>query len=167
MDTALQDHPPFAGHAPGQHRPLGAYALLTTVYALLTGTVAAWLHRSGKPVEDRVEGKDIVLVAAATNKVSRLIAKDRVTSVVRAPFTEFQDDAGPGEVEEAARGTGLRRAIGELLICPYCLGLWVSTAFMIGLIAAPRVTRWTMATFTALLGSDLLQIAYAKAEDQL
>jgi Protein of unknown function (DUF1360) len=168
MDTvALQDRRPFAGHAPDQHRPLGGYALLTTTYAVLTGAFAAWLHRSGKPVADRVEGKDIVLVAAATHKLSRLIAKDRVTSVVRAPFTEFQGDAGPGEVEEAARGRGLRRAIGELLICPYCLGMWVSTTFTVGLVVAPRVTRWTMATFTALLGADLLQMAYAKAEEQL
>lgn len=167
MDTALKDVGPFAGHAPDQERPLGGYALLTSTYLTLTYGFATWLHRSGRRVEDRVEGKDIVLVAIATHKLSRLIAKDRVTSVVRAPFTEFQDDAGPGEVEEAARGHGLRRAIGELLICPYCLGMWVSTAFTAGLVVAPRPTRWVMSVFAALTGSDALQIAYAKAEDSL
>jgi hypothetical protein len=167
MHTALKDADPFAGHSPDQERPLGGYALLTTTYAVLTGTFATWLHRSGRPVADRMEGGDLVLMAAATHKLSRLIAKDRVTSVVRAPFTEFQDDAGPSEVEEAARGHGLRRAIGELVICPYCLGLWVGTAFAAGLIVAPRVTRWTMGVFAALLGSDALQIAYAKAEETL
>jgi hypothetical protein len=167
MDTALKDIKPFAGHSPGQERPLGGYALLTGTYLSLTGAFAAWLHRSGRPVEDRIAGKDIALMIAATHKLSRLIAKDRVTSVVRAPFTEFQDDAGPGEVEEAARGHGLRRAIGELLICPYCLGMWVATAFAAGLIVAPRVTRWAMSVFGVLAGADVLQIAYAKAEDQL
>jgi hypothetical protein len=44
--------------------------------------------------------------------------------VLRAPFTRFQDDTGYGEVEEAARGTGFRRAIGELLICQYCVSQW-------------------------------------------
>jgi hypothetical protein len=106
-------------------------------------------------------------MTAATHKVSRLIAKDRVTSTVRAPFTRFEGDAGPGEVSEAARGRGLRRAVGELLICPYCLGLWVTAAFTARLIAAPRTTRWLMVTFSALFGADVLQIAYKKAEDSL
>jgi Protein of unknown function (DUF1360) len=167
MQTALKDVGPFAGHSPDQERPLGGYALLTITYTSLTGAFVTWLHRSGRPVADRMEGKDIVLLAAATHKLSRLIAKDRVTSVVRAPFTEFQDDAGPGEVDEAARGHGLRRAIGELVICPYCLGMWVSTAFAAGMIVAPRATRWTMGVFAGLMGADLLQIAYAKAEDTL
>lgn len=167
MDTAVKDLPPFAGHSPHQERPLGGYAALTATYGSITAAFATWIHRSGREVTDRIEGKDIVLTAVATHKLSRLIAKDRVTSVVRAPFTEFQGDAGPGEVSEAARGHGLRRAIGELLICPYCIGMWVATAFTIGLIVAPRPTRWIMSTFAALTGSDMLQIGYAKAETLL
>jgi hypothetical protein len=93
-----------------------------------------------------------------------LIAKDRVTSTVRAPFTRFEGDAGPGEVSEAARGRGLRRAFGELLVCPYCLSLWIATAFAAGLAVAPRPTRWTASVLTAVFGSDILQIAYKKSE---
>ena len=36
----------------------------------------------------------------ATRKVSRLLAKDKVTSALRAPFTRFLDPAGHGELEE-------------------------------------------------------------------
>jgi hypothetical protein len=90
-----------------------------------------------------------------------------VTSAVRAPFTRFQDDAGLGEVDEAARGTGLRRAIGELLICPYCLDMWVATTFLAGLIVFPRATRWIASALTILTGSDLLQIGYRKAQSAL
>ncbi len=90
-----------------------------------------------------------------------------MTSSLRAPFTRFQKDSGHGEVEEAARGHGLRRAIGELVICPYCIGLWIAAGFVAGLVAAPRATRLVTVVFTALTGSDLLQIAYKKAEDSL
>jgi len=45
----------------------------------------------------------------ATHKISRLITKDKVTAFVRAPFTRFQEAAGHGELEEEARGEGLRR----------------------------------------------------------
>jgi hypothetical protein len=90
-----------------------------------------------------------------------------VTSAARAPFTEYQGDSGAGEVEEAARGHGMRRAIGELLLCPYCLGMWIATAFTAGLIVAPRATRWIASALTTLFGADMLQIAYKKAEDTL
>ena len=110
---------------------------------------------------------DLALVTVATHKASRLISKDRVTSAMRAPFTRYQHDDGPGEVSEAARGHGLRRAVGELLVCPYCIGMWISAGFAAGLLVAPRFTRWFAAVLVALFGADVLQIAYRKAEDAL
>ncbi len=101
--------------------------------------------------------------AEASFKISR--AWENVQS--RAPFTRYQHDDGPGEVSEAARGRGLRRAVGELLVCPYCIGMWISAAFAAGLLVAPRFTRWFAAVLVALFGADVLQIAYRKAEDAL
>jgi hypothetical protein len=163
----LQDVGPFRGHSPQQERPLGGYAVLMALFSATTSTFAAWFGRSGRQLPERVAVADLALVAMATHKASRLIAKDRVSSVVRAPFTTFQDDAGPGEVEEAARGTGVRRAVGELLICPYCLGVWVSAAFAAGLLVAPRPTRQALLVLDAVFVADVLQIAYAKGEDAL
>jgi hypothetical protein len=168
MDSpAIQDVPPFTGHSPEQERPLGGYAMLTGFFLALGGTFAAWLRASDRELPERVAPGDLALVAVATHKAARLIAKDRVTSTIRAPFTRFQDDAGPSEVDEAARGHGLRLAVGELLICPYCLSMWISAAFLAGLIVRPRATRWIASLFTALSGADVLQIAYAKAEELL
>lgn len=161
--TPLQDRAPFAGHSPGQPRPLAGYGVLTATFLSLCGAFAARRRSAGAELPERAPASDLALLSVATHKLARLIARDRVTSAVRAPFTTFQGDHGPGEVDEAARGHGLRRAVGELLVCPYCLDMWVATAFVCGLIAAPRVTRWIAATFTVLTGSDVLQIAYARA----
>lgn len=158
---------PLAGHSPDQERPLASYATLTSIFLALGVAFAAWLRRSGRRLPESVAPGDLALVTVATHKASRLVSKDRVTSAVRAPFTRFEGDGGPGEVEEAARGRGLRRAVGELLICPYCIGMWVAAAFTAGLIVAPRATRWVATLLTALFGADLLQIAYKKAEDTL
>jgi hypothetical protein len=166
-DTALQELPPFSGHSPHQERPLGSYALLIGTYAALSGGFAVWLHRSGRELPERVESRDLALIAAATFKASRILARDRVTSALRAPFSRFQGDAGPSEVEEAARGRGLRRVVGELLVCPYCLDVWTASAFLAGLVAAPRATRWIASMFAAVSAADALQIAYAKAEAAL
>ena len=165
--TKPQDDRPLAGHSPDQERPLGGYAALMGTFGGLVAGFGTWLRRSGRSLPASVPPGDLALIAIATHKCSRLIARDRVTSTLRAPFTRFQGDAGPGEVDEAARGSGWRRATGELLVCPYCLDMWTASAFVGGLIAAPRPTRWIAAVFTAVAGADALQIAYAKAESSL
>jgi hypothetical protein len=163
----VQDLPPFAGHSPDQERPLGGYAVLTGTFGAVSGAFALWLRASGREIPARMDVRDLALVSVATHKTSRLLAKDRVSSTIRAPFTRFQDDAGPAEVSEEARGRGLRRAVGELVICPYCLGIWIASAFAAGLLVAPRATRWVASVLAAGVGSDVLQIAYKKLEDTL
>src|SRR5579871_960864 len=131
----------FAGYAePDQRPPFRTYAALTTVLnAGFAGALIAAKRSDRLPAG--VSAQDVVLIGTASHKLSRLIAKDRVTSFLRAPFTAYQGRGGPAEVEERARGEGVRRAFGELLICPYCLGLWTSGAFHVGLLFAPRATR--------------------------
>lgn len=157
---------PFSGYAAaGEERPLGPYAALTAVFNVaLVGLLAGAARRGRLP--ERVAGGDLVLYGVATQKLSRLLAKDRVTSFLRAPFTEYQGSGGPGEVEEKARGHGVQLAIGELAVCPYCLGQWVAAAFATGGIWAPRPTRVVASIFASLTISDFLQLAYAAAEKQ-
>lgn len=166
-DTRVQDLPPFAGHSPGQERPLGWYALLISAYVSLLGGFVAWFRRSGRELPERMDARDLALIGVAAHKGSRLLGKARIMSAIRAPFTRFQEDGGPDEVEEAARGRGLRRVIGELIICPYCLSMWFATLFTAGLLAAPRTTRWVASVLAVVFASDVLQIAYRKAEDAL
>ena len=127
------------------------------------GAALVLARRSGRELPERVEAPDVLVAGVATYKLSRVISKDRVTAFARAPFTEFQERGRPAEVEEKPRGSGLRRAIGELLVCPYCLGLWISAGFHVGLLFAPRTTRFIASIFTALTISDFLQVAYKAA----
>ncbi|MGN6167104.1 MAG: DUF1360 domain-containing protein [Solirubrobacteraceae bacterium] len=163
----VPDSAPFADHSPDQYRPLAGYGVLTAVYCGLCVVFGVWFARSGRSLPKQIAGGDLALGAVASHKASRLVARDRVSSTIRAPFTRFEGDAGPGEVDESARGRGLRRAIGELLVCPYCLGMWFATVFVMGLLVAPALTRWTASVLVVLTGSDVLQIAYKKAEDLL
>lgn len=164
MKADLQEARPFAAHAPDRDRPLGGYALLTSAFLACAGGFSAWLRRSNRQLPERVTPGDLALITVASHKASRLLAKDRVTSTVRAPFTRFQEDGAAGEVEEEARGRGLQRAIGELVTCPYCLGLWISAGFNAGLVVAPRVTRFSAALLAVTSGSDTLQILYKRLE---
>ncbi len=149
--------------SPDEHRPLGGYAVLSGVFA---AALAGGLVAARGPLPARLEPYDIVLGGVATHKLSRLIAKDKVTSVLRAPFTRFQDSAGHGELDEQPRGRGLRFATGELLVCPYCIAQWIAAGFTVGFVHAPRVTRLVAAMSTMHAVSDALQLAYSAAEDK-
>ena len=105
--------------------------------------------------------QDIALSALATHKLSRLLAKDPVTSPLRAPFTAYQGTQGPDKLHEEVRGTGARKAVGELITCPFCAGVWVATAFTAGLVYLPKTTRLAVGTFAALAGADMLQFVHA------
>jgi hypothetical protein len=156
-----------AHYAPGEERPLGTYTILTGVYgAAFAGSLIA-LRARGRQLPERIGAGDVLLVGVATHKLSRLIAKDKVTSFLRAPFTRFQESSGHGEVEEEPCGHGVRLAVGELLVCPYCLAQWVATGLTVGLVGAPRLTRLLSTVFVAHTVSDFLQVAYRAAEDQL
>jgi Protein of unknown function (DUF1360) len=144
--------------------PLRGYFALAATFNL---AFAAGLATKRGDMPERVALRDVVLLGVATHKFSRLLAKDRVTSFLRAPFVRYKDDdAGPGEVNEVARGQGIQRAVGELVVCPYCIGLWVASAFTFGLIFDPRPTRFVASVGAALTIADALQLAYASAVDK-
>lgn len=147
-------------------RPLGGYAVLSAAFGGTVGGALFALRAADKPLPKGFGIGDVLLGGVATHKLSRLLAKDKITGFVRAPFTEYQGPGGPGEVEEKPRGSGLRYAVGELLTCPYCLGLWVAAGYGLGLVGAPRATRLAGYVLTALTISDSLQIAYKAAEEK-
>ena len=144
-------------------RPLGGYAAIMAGYGVLMTGAATLLARRDR-LPDGLSLKDGALLAIATHKLSRTIAKDAVASPLRAPFTRFKGAAGPGEVNEDVRGEGAQKAAGELISCPFCLDQWVASAFVIGLAAAPRFTRFLAGTFAIRAGADFLHFAYAATE---
>ena len=81
-------------------------------------------------------------------------------SPLRAPFTELREKESPKEIDEKPRGEGLRRSVGELLTCKFCLSVWVASLFTYGLVLLPRVTRLLAAMFAIVTVSDHLHQAY-------
>jgi hypothetical protein len=150
----------------GDDRPLRGYAITMTVYASLVGTLASVARLTGRDVPDGFPVTDVVMCAAATHKLSRLLAKDPVTSPLRVPFTSYQGTQGPAELKEEVRGQGGRKTVGELVTCPFCTSVWVATGFGAGLVYLPRTTRVAMGTLAALAGADMLQFVHAWLDQQ-
>jgi hypothetical protein len=152
----------LAGYGGEDEMPLGGYAVLLGAYVLLFGSGLALARRK---LPRRYSAGDFGLLALATHKISRILVKDWVTSPLRAPFVRYEGSAGGGEVKESARGRGLRRAIGDLLTCPWCSAPWVGGALLLGFATRPRVTRAVATLFAAVTASDFLNHAYASARE--
>jgi uncharacterized protein DUF1360 len=144
---------------------LAEYAALLAFYvatvATLTGAAV-----EGNRLPRRFGLLDLALLGVATHKLSRLVAKDRITSIIRAPFVNYIRSAGAAEVEEEPRGRGIQRGIGQLISCPYCVGPWCATALGFGFVFAPRVTRFLAGILVGVAISDFLHRAYAATKQQ-
>jgi hypothetical protein len=149
----------FEGYDGGEE-PLPSYAALAGLFNLILAVFLLIARKSGRQIPERVETRDIALLGVATHKLSMLVAQDAVTSPLRAPFTELQEKQSPKNVDEKPRGKGLRRSIGELITCKFCVGQWVASFFTYGLVFAPAVTRLVASIFAIVALSDHLHQTY-------
>jgi hypothetical protein len=138
-----------------EERPLPEYAALAATF----GTVlAGFLAVAGRRVPERMSLADTVRIGLASYKVGRLIAKDRVTSFVRAPVTQDPDATEP-------KREGPARAIGELVTCPSCIGLWAASGFAYSLVLFPRQTRLVTTIFGGQAIADFLNAAFVRLRE--
>jgi hypothetical protein len=148
------------GYKKGEDVPLFSYGMLAGTFNLLFVLFLLVTRISGRSLPERIDARDIVLLGMATHKLSLVGSQDAITSPLRAPFTELEEKKGPKKVEEKPRGEGLRRSVGELLTCQFCLGVWVASFFTYGFVLLPRVSRLVAAVFAAVTVSDFLHQSY-------
>lgn len=139
---------------------LSSYAVLVGIFNLILAAFLLLTRRTGRGLPERIEVKDIALLGVATHKLSNTLANDAVAMPLRAPFTEIQEKQSPKMVDEEPRGRGLRRSVGELVTCKFCLGMWMASFFTYGLILAPRVTRLIASILAVVTLSDHLHQTY-------
>ncbi|MEV6963143.1 DUF1360 domain-containing protein [Streptomyces sp. NPDC051207] len=144
--------------------PVKGYAALAGTFAAgaTLFTVTAW--RRGLRLPDQVPPWDVALLGTATFKASRLLSRDKVTSFLRAPFTRRAEDGAAGEVTDESRGGEARRAVGDLVTCPFCTSVWVAAALTGTYACAPRAARMLAAGLTAVTMADWLQYAWTRTQ---
>jgi Protein of unknown function (DUF1360) len=145
----------------GKNQPLPQFTVLVLVQSAILFLLAKIAHRRNYPP---IRLPDLVLLAIGTHKLSRLIAKDRVTSPVRAPFTRYEESAGSGEVEEEPRGVGFQKVLGELLSCPYCMSIWVASGLLFLFIINRKLGRLVCKFLAMITASHFLHRFYMRLE---
>ena len=133
--------------------PYQAYATIAGAFFGGLAAVASLSRRS--PPSTALE---LAVLSAASFKVSRTLSRERVGSFMRQPFVEGDADRGD---DERPAGTGLRRAIGELVTCPRCLGTWSAAALVSTEMISPRFGRLLTWSLAASAANDFLQAGFA------
>jgi len=144
---------------------LYGFFLLTyiTIWAVFVLTVRA----TGTPWPGQVGGMDLLLLCLATFRMTSVVTEEKVARIIRAPFCERVTKTKPDgtvEEEEVPKGKGLRRVAGELILCPWCAGIWIATALTYFWILLPGVARVLLVAFGVAAGGLLFQI-FAKLMD--
>jgi hypothetical protein len=138
------------------HRPLPQYAGLTAVFsAVLAGFLA--LERDRLP--ERMPTVDVVRIGLASYKIGRLVTKDEITAFLRAPVTEDEDATTP-------KKGGIAGALGKLLTCPYCVGVWTAAGLSYAHVLAPKEARFATSIFGADAIADFLNAGFVRLREQ-
>jgi len=147
-----------------EENPDRDYTLFLTLANLMIFAAAYRCYRERKnPVEMRKT--ELAMAGLAVHKMARLVSKDKVTRPLRAPFTTFEGSGGAGEVEEKPRGKGLRKTIGDLVSCPFCMSQWAANLMLLGYAYLPTLTRAYVWVLGMTNVSHFLNQAYAKAKE--
>lgn len=137
--------------------PYATYATLVAVFMAGMGGAGAVASARGRRPE-QLTVLDLAVISAATFKAARTVAHDEVASFLRAPFV--QGEAHEGD-EKPVEDGGTRQAIGELLTCSRCIGMWAA-AGVAGLhTIAPRTGRLLTWSLAASAANDFLQAGFS------
>jgi hypothetical protein len=137
-----------------EKRPYPEYAALTGAFGAALG---GFLLLARGRLPERIGFGDVLRIGLSSYKIGRLVAKDEVTSWVRAPVTQDEEGTEPER-------DGASRALGELVTCPYCVGVWTAAGLSYALVLFPRETRVVATIFSAQAVADFLNAAFVKLQ---
>ena len=121
------------------------YAALSAGWGALLGAVLIAARDKG---DEPVRPAEVLPLGLATFALSKLVAKEKVDAWVREPFVE----------EGEPKGSGLRYAVGELITCTRCVGVWSALGLTALRVTRPRESR---VVNTVLGASAINDVAHA------
>ena len=137
--------------------PYAAYAKIMATFAGGLAAAGALGRALGRDPQCNTS-LDLAVLAMATFKAARTLARDPVTSPIRAPFVEGEADSAE---EEPVSDGGMQQAIGELVTCTRCVGTWAAAGLASTQIVAPRFGRLLTWSLGVAGTNDFLQAGFA------
>jgi hypothetical protein len=142
--------------------PYGSYAAIMGAFAgglAAAGVLSRLLDRDPQCQT----ALDLTVLAAATFKAGRTLARDEVTSFIREPFVRGHAHEGG---EDPVETGDMQQAIGELVTCSRCVGTWAAAGLATTQVLAPRFGRLLTWSLAAAGINDFLQAGFARLTEQ-
>jgi hypothetical protein len=140
--------------AQSQRTPVSStdYAALSAGWAALLGAVLVAARDKG---DEPVQSIEILPIGLASFALAKLVAKEKVDAWVREPFVE-EHASGP-----EPKGSGVRYAVGELITCTRCVGVWSALGLTALRVIRPREARVVNAVLGASAVNDVAQAGFS------
>jgi hypothetical protein len=129
------------------------YAALSAGWGALMGALLIAARDKG---EEPVRAGEVLPLGLATFAVAKLVSKEKVDAWVREPFVEEHPDG-----RREPKGTGLRYAMGELITCSRCVGVWSALGVTALRVTRPREARVVNMVLGASAVNDAAQAGFA------
>ncbi|MCM2675043.1 DUF1360 domain-containing protein [Alkalicoccobacillus plakortidis] len=102
-----------------------------------------------------------IVIVLASFRLTRLLIHDEITSWLRKPFLEIKEEISDGQAVFYLEpsGTGIRKWIGMLLSCYWCMGVWTTSFLYISWMLLPGVSIY-IAHILALAGTAAILEAF-------
>jgi hypothetical protein len=154
--STTADHRPATAPAPGPRggRPASTvdYAALSAGWGAMLGALLVAARDKG---DEPVRATEIVPLGIATFALAKLVSKEKVDAWVREPFVEETADG------RRPKGEGLRYAVGEMLTCTRCVGVWSALGLTALRVVRPREARVVTTVLGASAVNDVAQAGFA------
>lgn len=137
------------------------HGLFFFVYLSLFIVLLHLMNSLGNAPEMHTSGLDFLILCLATFRLTQIVTQEKVGQFIRAPFVTSEIVPGPGGAlteGEKPSGSGIRRVIGELLLCPWCSGVWIATLLVFFHVLVPRVAHIFTLVFATAAGAILFGI---------
>jgi Protein of unknown function (DUF1360) len=128
------------------------YAALSAGWGALLGAVLIAARDKG---DEPVRPAEVLPLGLATFALSKLVSKEKVDAWVREPFIDERPEG------REPKGTGLRYAVGELITCTRCVGVWSALGLTALRVTRPREARVVNAVLGASAVNDAAQAAFS------
>ena len=127
------------------------YAALSAGWGALLGAVLVAARDKG---DEPVRSTEVLPLGLAAFALSKLVAKEKVDAWVREPFVEEHPEG------RRPKGTGVRYAVGEMLTCTRCVGVWSALGLTALRVTRPREARVVNTVLGASAINDVAQAGF-------
>jgi hypothetical protein len=113
------------------------YFIIDGLVFILLNALGIWVVIHRHISIPSVSWLQLALGGLAVYRIAQIIANEHITEPLRAPFVSQEESKG--KTIERPKRLGFKGAMGSLIYCPSCVGIWVSMVLVYAWLLWPRV----------------------------